>query len=104
PLEQRAEDLERLLQHRPGIADDEGPEGGADDDQGFEGLHQHLEMAALRDIAANDADDDAGDADQETHEQIPSGEPRRRQIWVPKGSPAVRRPPGARAHESLLSR
>ena len=38
-----------------GVADDEGAERGAEDDQRFEGLDQHLEVAAHRDIAAEDA-------------------------------------------------
>ena len=66
-LEQGAEDAQRLLQHRPGIADDEGADRGAEDDHEFEGLHTAPRGARPSPCSRRARSEDDDDADAKTH-------------------------------------
>ena len=60
PSHQRREHERHGLEHRPGIADDEGADRGAEDDDELERLPEDAQLAAHRRVAAEgaDADDD----------------------------------------------
>ncbi|MCY1383469.1 hypothetical protein D9M69_715950 [compost metagenome] len=63
PLEQRAEHARHCLQHWSAIGNDECPDGGAQNDEEFEGLPQHLDMAAHAEISAEHAAENDEDTD-----------------------------------------
>ncbi|UXN73989.1 hypothetical protein N8D56_01135 [Devosia sp. A8/3-2] len=58
---------QRLLQHRSGIADDEGADGRAQDDHEFIRLKQHSHVAANGCIPTQHAADNDDDANNEAH-------------------------------------
>ena len=70
-FDERAEHGRHGLEHRLGVADDEGADRGAEDDDEFERLPKHLEMAAHSRVAAEDADENDDCADDQPH-SLPS--------------------------------
>jgi len=58
PLEQGTEGLQDALLDRAAIADDEGSDAGAADNQELKGLPQHVDVAAQYHVVTDNAADD----------------------------------------------
>src|SRR6185437_892861 len=75
PVEDRLEErLAAVLDGRSRVGDDENAERRSGDDDELVGLEQHLEMAAERRIAAEDASDGDDEADAEIQDSLPGAE------------------------------
>ena len=66
-LHERAEHGGHGLEHRPGVADDEGADRRTEDDDELERLPEDLEVATHGRVAAEDADEDDDCADDQPH-------------------------------------
>jgi hypothetical protein len=64
---QDAENARRLLEHRAGIANDEGAQCSTQDDDTLERLPQHFEVAAHGHVATEHAANDDDNTDYEPH-------------------------------------